>query len=80
MKGVASKTGIVIKMKTVWSCVIAKVNTTALDALTNKDRNVPTHVGHAINNPVVAPIPLRPPAFLETEIALIASATLRPTK
>jgi len=60
--------------------VIATAKVTALDALTNNVRNVPTQVGHAINIPVVAPIPLHPPTFLEMDIALTASATLRPTK
>ena len=49
-------------------------------APTNNDRNDPTHVGHAINNPVVAPILPNPPVFLVIEIALTANAVFVATR
>ncbi len=51
------------------STEIAIVNAIALVAPTNNDRNDPIHVGHAMNSPVVAPIPPRPPVFLDIENA-----------
>ena len=42
-------------MNRVCSSVIAIVNVTALVAPINNDKNDPTHVGHAMNNPVAAP-------------------------
>ena len=56
------------------------VNATALVAPTNNERNEPTHVGHAINSPVVAPIPPKPPVFLDIEITLTANAVFVATK
>ena len=56
------------------------MKTTALVLPINNDRNEPTHVGHAINNPVVAPIPPKPPVFFEIEIALTARDVLAATK
>ena len=46
----------------------------------NNDKNDPTHVGHAINNPVVAPILPNPPVFFVIEIALTASAVFVATR
>ena len=63
MKGVKINIGIVIAINSVWSSVTATVNATTLVAPTNNERNEPIHVGHAINNPVVAPILPRPPVF-----------------
>ena len=80
MNGVKTNIGIVIAMNSVCSSVIAIVNATALDAPTNNDRNDPTHVGHAINNPVVAPILPNPPVFLVIEIALTANAVFVATR
>ena len=67
-------------MKIVCSSEIAIVKTTALVAPTNNDKNEPTHVGHAINNPVVAPIPPKPPVFFDIEKALTARAVFAATK
>ena len=74
MNGVKTNIGIVIAINSVCSSVIAMVNATALVAPINNDRNEPTHVGHAINNPVVAPILPNPPVFFVIEIALTANA------
>ncbi len=46
----------------------------------NIERNEPTHVGHAINKPVVAPIVLNPPLFLPIEIAEMAIDVFSATK
>ena len=55
-------------MNKVCSSVIAIVNVTALVAPINNDKNDPTHVGHAMNNPVVAPILPSPPVFLQLRL------------
>ena len=80
MNGVNTNIGIVIAMNNVCSSVMAIVNATALVAPINNERNEPTHVGHAINNPVVAPILPNPPVFLVMEIALTANAVFVATK
>lgn len=72
--------GIVIAMNIVCNSVTAIVNATALVAPTNNERNDPTHVGHAMNNPVVAPILPSPPVFLVIEIALTANAVFTATR
>jgi len=56
------------------------VNNTALVDAINKERKVPTHVGHAINRPVVAPIPLSPPPFFEIVKAFTANVTFNATR
>ena len=56
------------------------VKAIALVAPINNERNDPTQVGHAINSPVVAPIPPKPPVFFEIEIALTANAVFTATK
>ena len=72
--------GIVIAMNKVCSSVIAIVNAIALVEPINNDRNDPTHVGHAMNNPVVAPMPPSPPDFLVIVIAFIANAVFVATR
>ena len=67
-------------MNRVCSSVIAIVNATALVAPINNDRNDPTHVGHAMNNPVVAPIPPSPPDFLAIAIAFTTNAVFVATR
>ena len=67
-------------MNKVWSSVIAIVNTTALVAPINNDKNDPTHVGHAMNNPVVAPILPKPPVFFVIDIAFTANAVFVATR
>ena len=59
---------------------MAIVKATALVAPTNNDKNEPIHVGHAINNPVVAPIPPRPPVFFAIDIALTANDVFAATR
>ena len=59
---------------------MAIVNATALVAPTNNERNEPTHVGHAINNPVVAPILPNPPVFFVIDIAFTANAVFAATR
>ena len=78
--GVKIKIGIEIAMNSVCNSVIAIVNATALVAPMNNDKNEPTHVGHAMNSPVVAPILPRPPVFLVTAIAFTARAVFNATK
>ena len=67
-------------MNNVCSSVIAIVNATALVAPTNKERNEPIHVGHAINKPVAAPILPKPPLFFVIEIAFTANAVFVATR
>ena len=67
-------------MNNVCNSVIAIVNAIALVAPTNNDRNDPTHVGHAMNNPVAAPILPSPPDFLAMAIALTANAVFVATR
>ena len=52
MKGVKIRIGIDMAINNVCNSVIAIVNATALVAPMNNDKNDPTHVGHAMNNPV----------------------------
>ena len=80
MKGVKINIGIVIAINSVWSSVTAIVNATTLVAPTYNERNEPTHVGHAINNPVVAPMLPRPPVFFVIDIAFTASAVFVATR
>ena len=80
MKGVKIRIGIDMPMNNVCNSVIAIVNATALVAPMNNDKNDPTHVGHAMNNPAVAPILPNPPVFLVIAIALTASAVFTATK
>ena len=67
-------------MNRVCSSVIAIVNAIALVAPINSDRNDPTHVGHAMNNPVVAPIPPSPPNFLAIATAFTTNAIFVETR
>ena len=67
-------------MNNVCSSVIAIVNATAPVAPTNKERNEPIHVGHAINKPVAAPILPKPPLFFVIEIAFTANAVFVATR
>ena len=80
MNGVKIKIGIEIAINNVCNSVIAIVNAIALVAPINNDKNDPTHVGHAMNNPVVAPMLPNPPVFLVTAIAFTASAVFTATK
>ena len=80
INGVNIRIGIEMAINSVCNSVIAIVNATALVAPMNNDKNDPTHVGHAINSPVVAPMLPRPPVFLVTAIAFMASAVFTATK
>ena len=80
MNGVKIRMGIETTINNVCNSVMAIVNATALVAPMNNDKNDPTHVGHAMNNPVVAPILPRPPVFLVTAIAFTASAVFTATR
>ena len=80
INGVNKRIGIDIPMNNVCSSVIAMVNATAPVAPINNERNDPTHVGHAMNNPVVAPMLPSPPVFFVIEIAFTASAVFVATK
>ena len=80
MNGVKTNIGTVIAMNNVCNSVIAIVNTTALVAPMNSDKNDPTQVGHAMNNPVAAPILPSPPVFFVIEIAFTANAVFVATR
>ena len=80
INGVKIRIGMEMPINNVCNSVIAIVNATALVAPINNDKNEPTHVGHAMNSPVVAPMLPRPPVFLVIEIAFTASAVFTATK
>ena len=80
MMGVASNTGIDIAMNAVCSCVSAIDNAIPLAVPMKTDKNVPAHVGHAMNNPIAAPMPLAPLPFFDIVYALIAIDVFNPTK
>ena len=61
IKGVTKRIGIDIAINKVCSCVIAMVKAIPLAVPTKIDKNEPTQVGHAMNNPVAAPTLLNPP-------------------
>ncbi len=65
MNGVTSNIGIDSAMNNV--CIWAKATLIAIPLAvpTNTDKNVPAQVGHAINNPVTAPMLLAPLPFFE---------------
>ena len=67
-------------MNSVCNSVTAIVKATTLVAPTNNERNEPTHVGHAINNPVTAPILPKPPLFFVIEIAFTARDVFTATR
>ena len=68
INGVKTNIGIVIAMNNVCNSVMAIVNAIALVVPINNERNDPTHVGHAMNNPVIAPILPNPPVFLVIDL------------
>jgi hypothetical protein len=80
MNGVVSNIGIVNKINNVCICDMATVNATALALPMKIELNAPTQVGHAMNNPVVAPKLLIPLPFLKKVKALIANDVFNPTK
>ena len=52
----------------------------ALDDPTKSAKNVLTHVGHATNKPVTAPILVKPPLFLVIDMAFTAREVFKPTR
>lgn len=69
-----------IAMNNVCICASAMDSAIPLAVPMNIDRNVPAHVGHAMNNPVAAPIVLIPRPFFDMVYALTAIAVFSPTK
>ena len=67
-------------MNKVCNWVIATVKAIAHEVNMNIELHAPTHVGQAINKPVVAPTLLRPPPFLKKLNATTASAVFNPTR
>ena len=79
--GVISKTGIDSAMNTVCNCTRYNVSPELRAVPKNNVRNVPAHVGHAMNSPVTEPVPHKPlPVFLDNDIAGTAIATLNATR
>lgn len=72
--------GIEIAIKNVCSWVNAIDNAIPLAVPMNTDKNDPAQVGHAMNNPTIAPILLAPLPFLDIVYALTAIAAFNPTK
>jgi len=75
-----SNIGIDIAMNNVCNCVNAIDNAIPLAVPINIDRNVPAQVGHAMNNPVAAPIVLTPLPFFEIMYALTAIDAFNATR
>ena len=80
MYGVIIKIGIDNPMNSVCNCVSNIDNPIPLAVPINIDTNVPAHVGHAINNPVAAPMLLILLPFFDIAYALIAIAEFTATK
>ena len=80
MYGVMSNTGIDIAIKNVCNCDNAIDNAIPLAVPINTDKNVPAHVGHAMNKPAAAPMLLAPLPFLEIVYAFTAIAAFNPTR
>lgn len=80
MYGVTTKIGIDMAMNNVCSCANAIDNAIPLAVPIKIDKNVPAHVGHAINAPVAAPTVLNPLPFFDMEYALIDKDAFNPTK
>ena len=72
MYGVSISTGIDNAINNVCSCTSNMDNPIPLAVPINIERKVPAQVGHAINNPVIAPTLLILRPFLESVYALIA--------
>ena len=72
MYGVSMSTGIDNAINSVCSCESNMDNPIPLAVPINIERKVPAQVGHAINNPVTAPMLLILRPFLESTYALIA--------
>ena len=67
-------------MNNVCNCVSAIDNAIPLAVPTKIDKNVHAHVGHAMNNPVAAPIVPIPLPFFDIVYALTAIDMFNPTK
>lgn len=80
IKGVTNRTGIDTAINNVCIWVNAIVSAIPLAVPTKIDKNEPAHVGHAMNNPVIAPTVLMPLFFFEIVMALIAIDIFRPTR
>ena len=80
MYGVTMSIGIDNPMNNVCNCVNNRDRPIPLAVPMNIDRNVPAHVGHAINKPVAAPIVLALLLFLDIVYALIAIEEFTATK
>ena len=80
MNGVTNNMGIDIAINNVCNCTNANVNAIPLAVPTNNERKLPAQVGHAMNNPVAAPMVLALRVFFEIENAFIAIAMLKATK
>ena len=60
MYGVASSIGIDTAISNVCSCANASDSAIPLAVPINNEKNVPAQVGHAMNAPMIAPVPLIP--------------------
>ena len=80
MYGVIIRIGMDNPINNVCNCVNNIDKPIPLAVPINIEKNVPAHVGHAINNPVAAPIPLIPLPFLDIVYALIAIEEFTATK
>ena len=72
MYGVANNIGIDTAISNVCNCANANDNAIPLAVPINNEKNVPAQVGHAMNAPTTAPIPLIPLPCLENVCALTA--------
>lgn len=67
-------------MNTVCNCMRYNASPELRVAPKNNVRTVPAHVGHAMNNPAMEPVPHKPPVFFDSTIAGIAIAMLNATR
>ena len=80
MYGVANSIGIDTAISNVWSCANARDSAIPLAVPINNEKNVPAHVGHAMNAPTIAPIPLIPLPCFENVYALTAMDVFNATR
>lgn len=80
MYGVASSMGIDTAINNVCNCANASDSAIPLAVPMNNEKNVPAQVGHAMNAPTTAPMPLIPLPCFENVYALTAIDVFNATR
>ena len=78
--GVARSIGIDTAISNVCNCANARDNAIPLAVPINNEKNVPAQVGHAMNAPIIAPVPLIPVPCFENVYALTAIDVFNATR